>query len=208
MGVGAVDIATTNTKLWINYYGTTIQEFNITLSPFTITFSRSIILPSAPGAGLTVRSANDITSTYELIGGGNPNSIKKFTITSTSVTQSYLFNMGTSRIVTGDIIYNAITDTYLIANNDTVSGLHYITEFTSVGVVNFEIVVSPTNIYGLFVYDGENYAVGYDHLVYKISISGISLFSTIPMIPGINGSSQDVSCINITTSTTTTSLPT
>ena len=204
-GFPAVDIANTDNKLWTNNYNEVIREFNITFSPFSISFNRSIVASSYTGAGLTVKSANDITGVYELVGGGSPNSILKFTIGPSDVNEVVLFNMGADRTVSGDIIYNAVTDTYLISNHDS-SNTNYITEYTSDGTVVFEIIVQPNDIFSLFVYEGVNYGIGYDSSVYRISPSGITFVNTLPVISGIMGASQNLACIDVTTSTTTTIL--
>ena len=193
-GVSAFDIANTETKLWTGNGSFFLQEYNITLNPFSYSFSRTITLPSSSGAGLTVKSANDGTGIYELIGGGAPSTIKNFRITPSSVTETILFTMGEDRGVTGDIIYNSTTNTCLISNNSG-EGIFYITEYNiGDGSVINEIIISQTDIYGLYVYEGVNYAIGYNHAIYIINSSSISPIGTVPMIPGINGSSQNVTC--------------
>lgn len=206
----AVDIANTNTKLWLNTGGNSLREYNITLDPFTYSFSRDLTSSANFGAGLTVKSENDSTQVYELVGGGNPNYIRKFTVTSSGVTQTLLFAMGLTRNVVGDIIYNATSNTYLIANYEVIGGvaINYITEFQSNGTIISEISGVPPSIFGLYTYNGVNYAVNYNRTLYRIDPTALVAIGTIPSLSSINGASQNVACINFTTTTSTTSVPT
>ena len=194
-GRSAVDIASTDTKLWTSPGGYTINEFDITLTPFTCVFNRTITVDSVVGAGLTVKSADDVTETYELVGGGSPNYITKYTLTPLGATDSLLFEMGADRKVTGDIIYNANTDLYLISNFDINTYASYITQFDNTGTKIFEILIVPINAFGLYVYNGDNYMVTSSHDIYFITPADIILVGVVSMVPSINGASQNVACI-------------
>lgn len=203
-GMYSVDVANTDTKLWVNGGSGMLREFNITLDPFTYSFSRDITVGASLGAGLTVYSADDITETYVLLAGISY--IRKFTITPGGTSFTTLFSLGTNRYVTGDIIYNASNNTYLVSNTQSsFSNSYYITEYDEYGTVISELTIPYSNIYGLFEYEGLRYAVRGTKEFYEITSGGLIYVGIIPTIIVVNGASQNVTCIG---ATTTTLLPT
>lgn len=211
-GTTVVDIANSNNKLWVNFStGTWIREFDITLNPFTATYSRDIDVGVTLGVGLALKSADTLNNIYVLVGSTpfNGNTICEITITNTGTT-STLFTMPVGSVVTGDIIYNSNTNTYIISRFiiDVPNVIYSLTEFASNGTIitNFSNIVS--NIYGLFSDNGNIYAVRYNGEVYIVGSGGLTLVNTIPGSLTINGSSQDLYCItgNIPTTTTTTTI--
>ena len=195
----SVDIASSDTKLWIvNASTSSFIEYNITLSPFTIVFNRSIKFNTFPGSGLG--SKNNTT----LIGSNNDRIIL-YNITGNVASETVIFSMGIGRYVTGDIVYNSITDTYIISNHVLTPSLkYYITEFAYNGTIVTELditsvcAINQTESYGIFQSGDILYAIlvnSTTSYIYSITDQGLILVDTKNELV-VFGSSQNASCIN------------
>jgi uncharacterized protein (TIGR02145 family) len=205
-----VDIANSNNKLWVNFAtGTWIREFDITLNPFSAIYSRDIDIGINTGVGLGLKSADVLNDIYVLI-GSYASDIIEITITNIGATTATLFSMPVPSGMTGDIIYNSNTDTYIISRYvvDIPNVIYSITEFTDDGTIVTNLSNIVSNIYGLFSDGGTLYGVRDNSEVYIVEYNGLTLVNTIPGGISINGSSQDLYCItgNIPTTTTTTTI--
>ena len=199
------DIASTSSKLWIvDSNMSQIIEYNITLSPnFTYSYNRDISFGGSSGEGLVAINNTNLV-------GSDSTSIINFNISGNYATRTILFDMGTGRSVTGDILYNTILYRYIIAN--TLNGVQHITEYELDGTIVTDIVTGVNNIHGLFQYNGSIYAVQNttQTKMYRIDSGGLTVVNAIGDI--IYGASQAPTCITVSlpvapVTTTTTIAP-
>ncbi len=191
----ASDIAHTTNKLWLGG-GTSLTEWNITLTPFSATLNRTITLPHSIGPGLG--AIND-TTLIAVNSTTSPNSVVTLDITSSPAVSTYKFNMLSGRSVAGDILLTT-TNKVLITNNGP-SG-RYITQYDYItGSVEVDILISPTISapWGVFqdnnqiyIMDGNNinnvFHINKDY-PYVITLTGSTGYS-------VYGASQVPSCLN------------
>ena len=154
------DIAHTATKLWFYVAtgtgGVNIVEYNITLSPFTATFSRNILLPVGFTLGAGLCAINDttlISSNTPPSSVANPNPLEQIvqiTLNSDNTTNiTNLFTLQAGRKISGDIIYT--TDNKIIITTYTFPGpqSYYISQYTLGGTLEFDLDItqsSPLNL--------------------------------------------------------------
>lgn len=184
------DIAHTENKLWTNAGGL-ISEWNITLSPFTATFSRIITTPHNIGSGLgAINDTTLIATNVDVI----PNTVVTLDITNDTATSTNKFNLtanATNRTVTGDILLTT-TNKILVTNNGGSS--KYITQFSyPAGTVEVDVEIGGTIIaaYGLYIENNNIYIVNSNGNVYQIEKTtpyGLTLVGSTGV--GVNGASQ------------------
>jgi hypothetical protein len=195
-----VDIANTDTKLWLlGAFGA--MEWDITLSPFTATYNRTITFPdiSGYGYGPGLHAINNTTLLAVQNTGFGPYSAVTLDITTTAATQTSLFTMIDGRSVAGDIV-KTIGDKIIITNIDGNTGDAYITQYDISGSVEFDENIGSIshNPYGLFVDSNKLYIMDANNNVYHIDTSSpytLTLSGTTSVAP--DGASQDPSCANI-----------
>lgn len=167
---GGVDIAITDTKMWISNF-LDVYEYNITLSPWTSSYNRTINLsasfyvtggatiitgPPAIGAGLAAKDNST------LVMGGSQ--IANIDISGPTASYTTLFTLPTSSAytgsVSGDIYYNNTYDTYLLTYNLYEPALsasyYYVAEFNSTGSILNQTSLSFNDGFGVF--SSESYA--------------------------------------------------
>jgi uncharacterized delta-60 repeat protein len=204
----STDMAMTDTKLWV--YTDKIYEYDITLNPWSYSFNRAIVYGGI-GAGLV---AKDNTTLY---GGGS--AIKQYVITGSTAVETTLFNLpligGFASNVTGDLIYNAISDTFLILYDG--NGKWFLGQFTSSGTLTNGVELTGLTItsgYAIYQYSGSIYIINSnDYKVYSVDPTTLATtyVQTAPTVPGqIYGGAQSPSCLSIvlTPTPTRTSTPT
>lgn len=194
------DIAHTATKL---FYGVFVQErtgfdiYDITFSPFTMVFNHRVLLPSSTylGPAFTAKDNTNIIMVTTLDEGAS-SVVQNVDISgSGEAVVTTLFSLQTGRFVLGDVLYNSITDTYIISNGSGVN--NFITEYSSDGTVLTDIAHAISFIYGLFEDSGNLYGVSSAKVVYHIEVTGLTMINTISGITGtqLYGASQTPSCI-------------
>jgi uncharacterized delta-60 repeat protein len=199
------DIAHTSNKLWL-YAGPNIYEWNITLTPFTKTFNRTITAPTGIGLGNGLCAINDIQLISSNFSNGN---IIKITLNSDNTsTSETLFTLPTGRSISGDILYT--TNGKIILTTFT-SGVYksYISQYAltnNVWTLEFEqeITTSAQYPYGLATINGGIYITS-TNKIYKIETTfpyTVTLINNVGK--NISGASQLPSCSNVTFTTTTT----
>ena len=203
------DIAHTSNKMWLYYDSNNIDEWNITLSPWTATYNRRISnFSNSPG----LCAINDT----KLISVNYPN-VYESDITTTTASNTLIFSsLISGRTISGDYMLTT-TNKFIIT---TVGGFNvYISQYDySSGALEFDIDISSMSTtkapYGLFEYNNDIYIANGDGVIYKIDKT--SPFNTTSIYSGITftiyGASEIPSLINVnfsgTTTTTTTVSPT
>lgn len=163
----ANDIAHTQNKLWLNTTNK-ISEWNITLNPFTATFSRLIDTPHNIGAGL---GAIDDTTLITTNISTTPNTVVVLDITNNTATSTYKFDLtvgGSNRSIAGDIL---LTTTGKVITTNVGGGSTYATQYNySTGIVEVDTQISPTisNAYGLYIENNNIYVMNFNGNVYQI----------------------------------------
>jgi len=191
------DIAHTQTKLWTNA-GAVISEWNITLSPFTATFSRLINTPHTIGAGLgAINDTTLITTNVDV----TPNTVVTLDITNNPATSTYKFDLvvgGNNRYIAGDLL---LTTTNKVITTNTALGVTYATQFSyPTGTVEVDINIGGTvnNPYGLYIENSNIYAMNSNGNVYRIEKTtpyNITLVGNTGV--GVNGASQVPSALTV-----------
>lgn len=192
--VNSYDIAHTTTKMWL--YETSITEYDITLSPWSASYSRTINYPVGVDIGSGLHAINNntlITSNYLT----SPEDIISIDITTTSSTSTILFSLQSGRKVTGDIL-KTVDNKYIITNDG--GGRSYITQYDSLG--NLEVDKDITDItgsaYGVFEENSLLYIIDSNGQIYNVDINYPYTVSAITQTTvNIFGASQISSCINV-----------
>jgi len=191
------DIAHTINKLWL-ISGTMVNEWDITLSPFTAVFNRTITLPHNTGPGL---GAIDDTTLIAVNNTVAPNQVVTLDITTSNAVSTYKFDMMAGRTVAGDLL-KTTTDKVLITNYDS-SSTQYITQYDfNTGLVDVDITLSPTisspwgiaeDSGNIYVFNGSsttNNVFSIDvNYPYVLTLEGSTGYS-------VYGASQVPTCIN------------
>ena len=218
-GYSYLDIAHTETKLWLPT-PTYIVEYDITLSPFTITPSKTIPLPLGyvQSLGLASKTDDTIISVNEKTNPGIVNEIN--TLTGVITTQ---FNLVSGRKVSGDFMLTS-TGKFIVTSQITFGGtfpqtFYFVSQYdyaTGTLEVDIDITATINKAWGIFEDAGEIFIMSNDGGVYTI---GKDFPYTITFVSNtgntLRGASQPVSCLteeflitSTTTSTTTTLIPT
>jgi surface protein len=191
------DIAHTTNKLWL-LQNDMVNEWDITLSPFTAVFNRTITLPHTTGPGL---GAIDDTTLIAVNNTVAPNQVVTLDITTSSAVSTYKFDMMANREVAGDLL-KTTTDKVLITNYDG-SFSQYITQYDfNTGIVDVDITLSPTisspwgiaeDSGNIYVFNGSsttNNVFSIDvNYPYALTLEGSTGYS-------VYGASQVPTCIN------------
>jgi hypothetical protein len=208
---GSSDVAHTTTKLWIyNNTGTNIYEFNITLSPFTSVYNRTINVPVGVILGPGLCAIDDTTLLSS--NSQNNNKVIKITLNNDNIGQTQpatttitdLFNLPSGRNISGDLLYT--TDGKIILTSQTITApYYYFIEQYALGTngiwqQEFEKDITNTALipYGLATINGG---------IYIFSVTLIKQISTtfpynVTIINNVGnpiaGASQVPSCNNVT----------
>jgi hypothetical protein len=204
------DIAHTTTKLWM--YDGAIQEYDITLSPWSVTFNRTIqhSLGVSLGAGLGAISNTELISTNISV---SPNEIIVLDITTSTAVSTVIGPLGAGRYVSGDILLTT-TNKILVTNegNDGVFLSQY-----SYPLGTFEVEVDITSTisqpFGMFIDSGNIYVCNSGGEIYNVDVNfpyTQTLFNNSGLF--IGGASQVPSCcdtnLNLPPGPTLTNTPT
>lgn len=203
------DIAHTENKMWLYYDTNNIDEWNITLSPWTATYNRRITNFSEYSAGLC--AINDT----KLISVDYPN-VYESDITTTTSSNTLIFStLIAGRVVSGDYMLTT-TNKFIITT--AIGGSVYISQYSyPSGTLEFDIDISSMSTtkapYGLFEYNNDIYIANGDGVIYKIDKT--SPFNTTLIYSGITATiygaseipSQITTNFSGTTTTTTTTTP-
>ena len=191
--IGSSDIAHTTTKLWI-YSGTILKEYNITLCPFSASFSRNITLPSNIGAGLAVIDNTTLVSTA----GGN---VIEIDITSSTAVFTTKFPVPSGRGIAGDMVYTYSSPNKLLCLYNGSGSNRYITQHDyTTGNIETDVLISPTipNPWGMFMVSGDLYICNDSGSIYNFLLSSpYTLTFTQTASNEIWGASQPPQCADV-----------
>jgi hypothetical protein len=160
-----LDIAHTQTKLWLNASGK-VDEWNITLNPFTAAVSRTVGTPHTLGNGLGVVSNTVLLGTNTAT---SPQSVVTLDITTNSAASTYKFDLEADREVTGDILLT--TTNKVIVLTSGVGAERYISQYDyTTGVIELdERIDTPiSDPSGVFIYDNKIQIIDSSGAIYLI----------------------------------------
>ena len=218
-GYSYLDIAHTETKLWLPT-PTSIVEYDITLSPFTIIPGKSISFPAGfiPSLGLAAVSNDTVISVNERT---NPGIVSEINTLNGVVTPK--FNLISGRKVSGDFMLTS-TGKFIVTSQVTFGStfpqtFYFISQYDyATGKLEVDIDISSTinKAWGIFEDGGEIFIMSNDGGVYTI---GKDFPYAITFVSNtgntLRGASQPIACLtdeliitSTTTSTTTTLVPT
>jgi len=190
------DIATTQTKLWV--YSSSIYEYDITLSPWSITFNRTIDLSVGLGAGLGAINNTTLISTD----GGSD--IITLDITTSAATSTIIGSLPPGRTVSGDILQTTTTPPKIIVTNEGGDG-YFLTQYVVVGglaVFEIEVDITPysTAAYGLYEDNSLLYFVdGNSGQIFNVNLNSPYNITGTTGYTGyvVYGASQVPSCLDV-----------
>jgi len=170
------------------------MEYNITLTPFTAVYNRTLEIGEDPGFGLCVLSGDTISNTYDLIATTSGSTVAKYSIDSGStVTMTPLFVLDPSYgAVDGDIMYNPYSEHLIITQYN--GEPFQITEYDLSGTVISGFTPSVGWLEGTFCYNGLTYVAGNDGQTYLTD--NPYLITSFNTGYNVNGSSQSPNCIS------------
>jgi uncharacterized protein (TIGR02145 family) len=149
------DIAHTTDKLWLTVAsgtGPNIIEYNITLSPFTATYNRTLPLPVGYTAGAGLCAINNTTLISSVFPPFSTEQIVQITLNpDNTTTLTTLFPQIPGRRVSGDIVYTTNNKIILTTYTDAPM-LYYVSQYTLVNEVwtlEFDLDVTNTSPYNL-----------------------------------------------------------
>lgn len=196
---GGVDIAMTDTKMWVNSNG--FYEYDITFSPFSASFNRFIAYSasSANGAGLVAK--NNTT----LIAGGT--TLAEVNISSTTGSYTTLFSLpiegGYTGSIAGDMYYNPTSNTYIVTYNqyNGVTLIGYVAEFDATGSVLNRTALGFQDGYGVFSSGSNVYIARGTGELYQIDSStfAVNYTQTLTLSGSLQvfGSAQTPECSTV-----------
>jgi hypothetical protein len=195
-GIVSGDIATTQNKLWL--YSSVIHEYDITLSPWSITFNRNISLSVTLGSGLGAINDTTLIST-----DSNTSEIITLDITTSAATKTVIGDLPPGRVVSGDILQTTTTPPKILVTNE--GGGYFLTQYVVIGgLAVFETEVnigaSTTVAWGLYEDNSQLFMVnGYGGQIFNVDLyppynitatSGNTSYT-------VYGASQVPSCLDV-----------
>ena len=195
-GIISGDIATTQNKLWL--YSSVIHEYDITLSPWSITFNRNISLSVTLGSGLGAINDTTLIST-----DSNTSEIITLDITTSAATKTVIGDLPPGRVVSGDILQTTTTPPKILVTNE--GGGYFLTQYVVIGgLAVFETEVnigaSTTVAWGLYEDNSQLFMVnGYGGQIFNVDLyppynitatSGNTSYT-------VYGASQVPSCLDV-----------
>jgi len=164
----SLDIAHTENKLWLTNVANLqreILEYNITLSPWTITYNRTITVPS----GVELIGLTAINNTTLLSGlAATPRQLVSLNITTSVASITSVANLPANAIPTQDIIYT--TNNKIIITTQ-INYTYYLIQYDYLTGQNELMIPIGTSIFpqGLFVENGNIYLITTIGQVYLFS---------------------------------------
>jgi len=141
------DITHTTTKLWRGGGSATILEYDITLSPFTISYNRTITSPFVLGEGLAVRESGG--NNILIVNSGNTadaqGGVYELDITTNTASSTFKFSFDPTGICFGDIALSTNNKLIAMVRTGTTTFDYNIFQYDyNTGVRELIVVPSPT----------------------------------------------------------------
>jgi hypothetical protein len=134
-------VAFTSNKLWI--IDTDIEEWDITLQPFTAIYNRNITYGETPGVAGNIAINN--TTLIALDSSASPQEILELDITTTTAIPTVKFSIQADRTVISNILYTT-EGKIILVSQDTVSSDYYVTQYNySDGTVELDVNIGTVN---------------------------------------------------------------
>jgi len=180
-----IDIANTTDKLWLlKDDGLTIEEYDLTLCPATITFNQNLTSPVKLGS---LFAENNLIL-YSTNVGVTPNTIINLALFLPPIS----FNIGTLPIgysANKDIIVTNTDKIIILVSTSSPSPSQRVLQYDLLGTLEFDINITSgmpgKTVSSIFEESSEIYLITQDNSIYKIS--NVSPYSLLPQ-PSIIGS--------------------
>lgn len=197
----SLDIGLTDNKIFVNDMDGNIYSYNYTKNPFSVSYDNSYSFSPYVGTGMTAVDDNTIIVGYENI----------YRLNLSASTVEIIFSLSSTCVncvVDGDILYDAISEQYVILYKDIISNLKYASVFDSSGTTISTINVSEfssvtytesTKMTGLFTNENVIYAVTENNYIYILGFDS-PMIST-PSQPSNQSSQKTSGSSSISTST-------
>lgn len=197
------DIAVTENKLFLNVSDaglneTTIYEYDITIQPWSYSFSTSELFTGFIGAGICAISDNIVAVAGTSV----------WTADTSSVSSAKLFDLPANCDTTGDIIYNPNNDQFIISYTDITDpfeDVYYISIFDSSGNIvsggsptveyriklnDFLTLPEVQTIFGLYTYQNNVYAVASNFTIYQLDFANQAVITPGTLPSNVGGQTQ------------------
>lgn len=197
------DIAVTENKLFLNVSDaglneTTIYEYDITIQPWSSSFSTTTLFSGFIGAGICAISDNVVAVAGTSV----------WTADTSSVTSAKLFDLPANCDTTGDIIYNPNNDQFIISYTDITDpfeDVYYISIFDSSGNIvsggsptveyriklnDFLTIPEVQTIFGLYTYQNNVYAVASNFTIYQLDFANQTVITPGTLPSNVGGQTQ------------------
>jgi hypothetical protein len=209
---GANDIANTATKMW--FLSSFIEEYNITVFPWSAAFNRTITYNTQLALGNGLCAKDNVTLITTNASVPFPHPIVSVDITGSTAVETIIGYLPNNIFVTGDLIYTT-TGKLIITTSNAVNGETYIMQY-DYATMNLEVQSTlPSfinNAFGLIEANNKLYIVGGTGAIYEVDLNypyGTTLIQNTGLITTA-GASQTPACCNVnlipqSSSTTTTS---
>ena len=204
--VTSTGVALTSNKMWS--LSTDIEEWDITLSPFEATASRTITLPVGFTTSSGIAAINN-TTLIAVDDSASPQEIVELDITTTSASSTTVITLQANRVAISNPLYT--TDGKLIIiNQDSISSDYYISQYdyttgtldveSNIGTVEGVLLFDCNCVLWIMTPSSDTYFVAPDSTYTLITGANLGL--------SITSGSQIMSCVgqgltNLTTTTST-----
>lgn len=145
--ISSYGIAMTTTKLWA--INTQIDEWDITLAPFSATFNRNIAFPGGFTTSSGIVAIND-TTLIAVNDTPAPQKVVELDITGLTASLTNKFDLQTDRIAIGNPLYT-VDGKLILINQNTVSNDYYLSQYdysTGTLEVDFNIGTFAATVIG------------------------------------------------------------
>jgi len=212
--VTSLGVAMTANKFWS--IDTTIEEWDIVLSPFSATYNRSIAFPAGFTTSAGITGKDDLTL-IAIDDTPSPQEIVELDVTALTAVSTSIITLQTNRVGVGNALYTT-SGKLVIINYDSVSSDYYLTQYdygTAVIELDLNIgTIAPTSIFqcNCYIYiseaNGDTYLVTssaiYFALTLDVSIDAVAQLSSCVVSSLTNNPNLTTTTTTSTSSTTTT----
>ena len=200
--VAQSDVAITFTKMWtvlggVSFGNTSFHEWDITLDPWSATFSRDILFPAGfvPSNGLAAISNTKLLTIDEF---ADPGMVVEIDVSGPTAIMTNKFPIADGEIVSGDMILTSTGKFLVTTENKSTGDISLFQYDYSTGAFEVQVILTGTlkAPYGLFesngtIYIGEGEGKIYSVLPYYPYTLTVEGTTPVP----ISGMSQVPSCI-------------